>query len=186
MIDRTDPDRRMSGEELKADLRPWGYAPGHYSFRCMDCPEPTSFEGYAQGDKRSIRCEKHALEARDAMFTPEQIAAANAKTDRLSCELDITNADHIALWLEANMADSSLAWLACRIVEAHEAAIRAHPLPEQPQEVDAAAEIASLKQRLESAEGLLTQWRTWACGQEGASPFQDTRTFLQEQEKQNG
>lgn len=48
------------------------------------------------------------------------------------------------------------------------------------------AEIASLKQRLESAEGLLSRWRTWACGQEGASPFQDTRTFLQEQEKQNG
>ncbi|MCK0531489.1 hypothetical protein [Sphingobium agri] len=131
----------MSGEELKPDLRPWGYAPGHYSFRCMDCPEPTSFEGYAQGDKRSIRCEKHALEARDAMFTPEQIAAANAKTDRLTRELDITNADHIALWLEANMADSSLAWLACRIVEAHEAAIRAHPLPEQPREaqIEAAA-----------------------------------------------
>lgn len=59
-----------------------------------------------------------------AAFTPERIAAANAETDRLTRELDITNADHIALWLEANMAESSLAWLACRIVEAHEAAIR--------------------------------------------------------------
>ena len=48
------------------------------------------------------------------------------------------------------------------------------------------SELATVKKRLESAEGLLTQWRTWACGQEGASPFQDTRTFLQEQEKQNG
>ena len=67
-----------------------------------------------------------------------------------------------------------------------ETPLYARPLSEQPQEGDAAAEIASLKQRLESAEGLLTQWRTWACGQEGASPFQDTRAFLQEQEKQNG
>ena len=31
----------------------------------------------------------------------------------------------------------------------------AHPLPEQPQEGDAAAEIAFLKQRLESAEGVI-------------------------------
>lgn len=56
-------------------------------------------------------------------MTADQIAAAHAETERLTHELDITNADHIALWLEANMADSSLAWLACRIVEAHEAAI---------------------------------------------------------------
>jgi len=109
------------------DLRPWGYAPGNYSFRCMDCPEPTGFDGYAQGDKRSIRCEKHALEVRAAAFTPEQIAAANAETDRLCRELDIANADHIALWLEANMAGSSLAWLSCRIVEAHEAALSPSP-----------------------------------------------------------
>lgn len=47
---------------------------------------------------------------------------ASAETERLQRELDITNADHIALWLEANMHDSTLGWLACRIVEAHEAA----------------------------------------------------------------
>lgn len=46
--------------------------------------------------------------------------SALAETDRLTRELDITNADHIALWLEANMPDSPLAWLACRIAEAHE------------------------------------------------------------------
>lgn len=47
---------------------------------------------------------------------------AAAEVDRLQRELDITNADHIALWLEANMHDSPLGWLACRIVEAHERA----------------------------------------------------------------
>jgi len=35
-------------------------------------------------------------------------------------ELDITNADHIALWLEENM-NAGLPWLAVQIVEAHEA-----------------------------------------------------------------
>ena len=55
-------------------------------------------------------------------FTVEAIAVASAETDRLTRELDITNADHVALWLEANIDDASLAWLACRIVEAHEAA----------------------------------------------------------------
>ncbi|UXC93092.1 hypothetical protein EGM87_22615 [Sphingobium sp. RSMS] len=46
--------------------------------------------------------------------------AASKETDRLARDLNIKNADHIALWLEANMADSGLGWLACRIVEAHE------------------------------------------------------------------
>lgn len=55
-------------------------------------------------------------------FTVEVITAASAETDRLTRELDITDADHIAVWLEANIDDSSLAYLACRIVEAHEAA----------------------------------------------------------------
>ncbi len=59
------------------------------------------------------------------MITREQIEAAHAEVERLQNELDITNPDHIALWLEANLPDSSLGWLACRIVEAHEAACRA-------------------------------------------------------------
>lgn len=51
---------------------------------------------------------------------------AAAETSRLQRELDITNADHIALWLEANTLpdepmNQCVSWLACRIVEAHEA-----------------------------------------------------------------
>lgn len=53
--------------------------------------------------------------------------AAVAETNRLQRELDITNADHIALWLEANTIPDEpmsqcISWLACRIVEAHERA----------------------------------------------------------------
>lgn len=58
-------------------------------------------------------------------MTPEEIIAAQIEVARLTHELDITNADHIALWLEANMDNSSLTWLACRIIEAHEAIITA-------------------------------------------------------------
>lgn len=52
---------------------------------------------------------------------------AVAKTNRLQRDLDISNADHIALWLEANTIPDEpmsqcISWLACRIVEAHEAA----------------------------------------------------------------
>jgi hypothetical protein len=50
------------------------------------------------------------------------------ETAQLQRELDITNADHIALWLEANSVpdepmSQSISWLACRLVEAHEAAL---------------------------------------------------------------
>lgn len=55
------PASSTAGEAV--DLRPWGYVPGHYSFRCVDCPAPANFAGWAQGAKRSIRCEQHAREA---------------------------------------------------------------------------------------------------------------------------
>jgi hypothetical protein len=56
------------------------------------------------------------------------VAAAIANTKRLQRDLNITNADHIALWLEANTIPDEpmsqcISWLACRIVEAHELAL---------------------------------------------------------------
>lgn len=63
-----------------------------------------------------------------SIFTQEGIANAHRETQRLSQELDIANADHVALWLEANLGDASLGWLAVRIVEAHETAL-AKPTP---------------------------------------------------------
>lgn len=58
---------------------------------------------------------------------------AEIETRRLQHDLDITNADHIALWLEANTIldepmNQCISWLACRIVEAHEAARAPAPL----------------------------------------------------------
>lgn len=57
----------------------------------------------------------------------EKLAEASVEVARLSSELDITNADHIALWLKANMVESPISWLAVRIIEAHEAVLRNPP-----------------------------------------------------------
>lgn len=66
----------------------------------------------------------------DFKITDEMIEAASVETERLSRELDITNADHIVLWLESNLGPAAklfysgaatVGYLACRIVEAHEA-----------------------------------------------------------------
>lgn len=59
---------------------------------------------------------------------------ALTETARLQRELDITNADHVALWIEANTIPDEpmsqcIGWLACRIVEAHEAALQSIPEP---------------------------------------------------------
>ncbi len=53
---------------------------------------------------------------------------AVAKVNLLQRELDITNADHIALWIEANTIPDEpmsqcISWLAVQIVEAHERAL---------------------------------------------------------------
>lgn len=55
-------------------------------------------------------------------ITPEMVEAASVETERLTRELDIMNADHIALWLEANDPYDGDAWLAIQIIEAHERA----------------------------------------------------------------
>ena len=53
--------------------------------------------------------------------------SAVEETDRLERELDLTNVDHVALWLEANAISPplthQLGWVACRITEAYEAQI---------------------------------------------------------------
>lgn len=83
------------------------------------------------------------------MFSPEAIERANAHVERVSRELDITNADHIALWLEANIHDSTLGWLACRIIEAHEQQVALATLT-QP--------TPSLQPDLSSNEGQVDPW----------------------------
>ena len=67
----------------------------------------------------------------------EPYERARREIARLSRNLDITNADHIALWIEANtIPDEPMSqcasWLACRIVEAHEAALSRASQPVEP------------------------------------------------------
>lgn len=44
-------------------------------------------------------------------------------------------------------------------------------------------EIEQLRKEKAGALELLEKWSTWACGQQGPSPFQETRTFLGQQEQ---
>ncbi len=54
-------------------------------------------------------------------FSKEAIEAATQKAFVIERVVDITNGDHIALWLDHNKPlEGNLAWFACRIIEAHE------------------------------------------------------------------
>lgn len=54
-------------------------------------------------------------------ITQADFDAAAKKVFNLQRELDITNADHIALWLEhSTPLEGNISWFACRIIEAHE------------------------------------------------------------------
>lgn len=57
------------------------------------------------------------------IFTPENEARALAEIERRQRELDITNVDHILLWLEAWKSHAGSGYLACRIADAYEEAI---------------------------------------------------------------
>ena len=48
---------------------------------------------------------------------------------------------------------------------------------------EAAAALTSLSAQLGEARELLARWQTWACGQQGLSPFQDVRDFLARQDQ---
>ena len=77
-----------------------------------------------------LRAALAALQAQPAPMGGDVVERATIEVSRLTHELDITNADHIALWLERNtIPDEPMSqctsWLACRIVEAHEAALAA-------------------------------------------------------------
>jgi hypothetical protein len=48
----------------KIDLAPWGSAPGHYLFTCIDCSQDDPRDALHVGAKRASRCIRHALEVR--------------------------------------------------------------------------------------------------------------------------
>lgn len=71
-----------------------------------------------------------------AEATQEMIAR---EVERLQNELDVTNADHIALWIEANLIPDEpmsqcVSWFACRIAEAHERAVARNASDRLPSE----------------------------------------------------
>lgn len=85
-----------------------------------------------------------------AELPAEVWAKAVCETDRLCYELDITNADHIVLWLEHQLNGHAgpLAYIACRILDAHEAATTpasAGVLVEAAQEMLRAADVAAMR-----------------------------------------
>lgn len=85
-------------------------------------------------------------------MTSEQIKSAMAEMERRQEVLDITNAEHIVLWLEANIKDSPIAWLACRIIEAHEAIVTAR---------EASARAEGRREGIEAAAKIIDRVRLW-------------------------
>lgn len=99
-------------------------------------PDIAAMQDHARANKDAIQSALQSLPAPaqgDDVVELDWATAfekAAAKTARLEQELNIANADHIALWLEANTIPDEpmsqcISWLACRIVEAHERAIAA-------------------------------------------------------------
>ncbi|SCW57218.1 hypothetical protein SAMN02927924_01450 [Sphingobium faniae] len=102
-------------------------------------------------------------------FMQADFEKAAAETARLQRELDITNADHIALWLEANMPaisqeDFSISWLACRIIDAHEQAL-------------AATTPSSADNALREALAYYAEEARWTMNSAGITPAMDDRGY---------
>lgn len=49
--------------ETPDDLRSWGYAPGFYCVKCVDCPPDMLLHDRSSATKRSWRCQEHAIAA---------------------------------------------------------------------------------------------------------------------------
>jgi len=131
-------------------------------------PSDKMFDQMLKDYEKSIERGRKAYTALQAQPAPAQgddvveldwataFEKAAAKTARLEQELNIANADHIALWLEANTIPDEpmsqcISWLACRIVEAHERALAAM------QGGDAV--LAERERCAKIAEAIPTDWR---------------------------
>jgi hypothetical protein len=75
-------DRQMTSD----DLRSWGYAPGAYPLRCIDCvTDSTRFCDLPSAAKRAWRCEPCARKARDD-------AEWRAAQPPLICDIEVPHA----------------------------------------------------------------------------------------------
>ena len=92
-------------------------------------------------------------------FTPEAMEKASNAVERYCAELDLTNADHIALWLETNTEEPRIAWLAVRIAEAFDRAISRKHVSWGPGDPNCPPEI-------KAGNGELHTLRCKVCGQD--------------------
>lgn len=92
-------------------------------------------------------------------FTSEAMVKASNAVERYCAELDLTNADHIALWLETNTEEPRIAWLAVQIAEAFDRAISRKHVSWGPGDPDCPPEI-------KARNGELHTLRCKVCGQD--------------------
>lgn len=93
------------------------------------------------------------------LLTPEAMEKARKAVERYCAELDITNADHIALWLETNTEEPRIAWLAVQISDAFDRAISRKHVSWGPGDPDCPPEI-------KASNGELHTLRCKVCGKD--------------------
>lgn len=93
------------------------------------------------------------------LLTPEAMEKASKAVARHCAELDLTSADHIALWLESNTEEPRIAWLAVQIAEAFDRALsRKH--------VSWGAGDPDCPKEIKAGNGELHTLRCKVCGQD--------------------
>lgn len=102
---------------------------------------------------------KDEVNREQALFTPEAMVNASKAVERYCAELDLTNADRIALWLETNTEEPRIAWLAVQIAEAFDRAISRKHVSWGPGDPDCPPEI-------KASNGELHTLRCKVCGQD--------------------
>lgn len=92
-------------------------------------------------------------------YCADCVEGANTSVSRYCAELNITNADHIALWLETNTEEPRIGWLAVQIAEAYERTINRKHVFYSPGEPDCPSDLLC-------SNGELHTLRCKVCGEE--------------------
>ena len=92
-------------------------------------------------------------------YCADCVEGANTSVSRYCAELNITNADHIALWLETNTEEPRIGWLAVQIAEAYERTISRKHVLYSPGEPDCPSNLLC-------SNGELHTLRCKVCGEE--------------------
>ena len=92
-------------------------------------------------------------------YCADCVEGANTSVSRYCAELNITNADHIALWLETNTEEPRIGWLAVQIAEAYERTINRKHVFYSPGEPDCPSNLLCSNDELHTL-------RCKVCGEE--------------------